>query len=74
MENRRYYLNQKEIKEYLKNAEKIYHTITVLCYFCNEQPEIEELCNITPILNYLRKEADKLYANLFNLAEIDKQK
>ncbi|MBD5402532.1 hypothetical protein HDR58_07010 [bacterium] len=62
-----YCLEKKEIDKFTQNAARIYNIVVVLSYFCNEQPEIEELCNITPIVNYLRREADNLYADLLDL-------
>ncbi len=61
-----YCLEKKEIDKFTRNAVRIYNTIVVLCYFCNEQQEIEEISNITPIVNYLMRESDNLYADLLN--------
>lgn len=66
-----YCLEKKEIDKFTQNAARIYNTVVVLCYFCNEQPEIEELSNIAPIVNYLRRESDNLYAELLDLDDED---
>ncbi len=50
-----YCLEKKEIDKFTQNAARIYNTVVVLCYFCNEQQEIEELSNIAPIVNHLRR-------------------
>lgn len=62
-----YCLEKKEIQKFTKNAARIYNIVVVLSYFCNEQPEIEELSNIAPIVNHLRRESDNLYAELLDL-------
>jgi len=67
MKTDNYYIEKSQLENFTKNAERIYNIIVVVCYFCNAQPEIEELSNITPILNHLRIEADNLYADLLNL-------
>jgi len=64
MENKSYCITKKELEEFKERASRIYHIVVVLCYFCNIQPEIEELCTISPILNQLRIESDNLYADL----------
>lgn len=66
-----YCLEKKEIDKFTRNAARMYNTVVVLCYFCNEQPEIEELSNIVPIVNYLRRESDNLYAELLDLDDED---
>ena len=45
-----------------KLAENIYNTSVVIDYFCQNQPEIEELNNLSPIISNLRKDADFLNA------------
>lgn len=62
-----YCLEKKEIVKFTQNAARIYNIVIVLAYFCNAQLEIEELSNIAPIVNHLRKESDNLYADLLNL-------
>lgn len=66
-----YCLEKKEIDKFTQNAARIYNIVVVLSYFCNEQLEIEELSNIAPIVNYLRRESDNLYADLLNLNDED---
>lgn len=62
-----YCLEKKEVDKFTQNAARIYNIVVVLSYFCNEQLEIEELSNIAPIVNYLRRESDNLYADLLEL-------
>jgi len=57
-----YSITQKEFKKLEKLSENIYNTSVVIDYFCQNQPEIEELNNITPIVSNLRKDADFLNA------------
>lgn len=46
---------------------KIYNIAVVLDYFCRTQQEIEELYNITPIVQNLRQNADSLMRYLLTL-------
>lgn len=64
---KRYLIYHKDLEKYTEQAEKIYHLAVVLNYFCSGQQEIEELRNITPGLQYIVKNADNLYCDLFNL-------
>ena len=57
-----YTISQKDFKNISKWAENVYNLAVVLDYFCYNQPEIEELYNITPIVKYLRQDADSLNA------------
>ncbi len=66
-----YCLEKKEIDKFTQNAARIYNIVVVLSYFCNEQLEIEELSNLAPIVNHLRRESDNLYADLLNLDDED---
>lgn len=66
-----YCLEKKEIDKFMQNAARIYNIVVVLSYFCNEQLEIEELSNLVPIVNHLRRESDNLYADLLNLDDED---
>ncbi len=66
-----YCIEKKEIDKFTQNAARIYNIVVVLSYFCNEQPDIEELSNIAPIVNYLRRESDNLYADLLNFNNND---
>lgn len=62
-----YCLEKKEVEKFTRNVARIYNIVVVLSYFCNEQLEIEELSNIAPIMNHLRRESDNLYADLLDL-------
>lgn len=66
-----YCLEKKELDKFTHNAARIYNIVVVLSYFCNEQQEIEELSNITPIVNHLRQESDNLYSDLLDLGYND---
>ena len=55
-------ITPKEFKQLSKWAENIYNTSVVIDYFCRNQPEIEELNNLTPVVSNLRKDADVLNA------------
>ena len=50
-------------------AENIYNTLVVIDYFVTNQNEIEELCNLTPIIKNLHKEVD-----IFNAFFIEHEK
>lgn len=63
----KYNINEKEFNNAYKSLENIYHTITVVEIFCTYYAEIEEISNITPIINYIRKEADILYSKFINM-------
>ena len=60
MEEFGYNITQKEFKKLEKLSENIYNTSVVMNYFCQNQPEIEELNNFAPIVTNLRKDADVL--------------
>lgn len=62
MEEFGYNITQKEFKKLEKLSENIYNTSVVMNYFCQNQPEIEELNNFAPIVTNLRKDADVLNA------------
>lgn len=66
-----YCIEKKEFDNFTQNAARIYNIVVVLSYFCNEQSDIEELSNITPIVNYLRRESDNLYADLLDLVDTE---
>ena len=57
-----YNITQKEFKKLERLSENIYNTSVVIDYFCQNQPEIEELNNLSPIVSNLRKDADFLNA------------
>jgi len=57
-----YNITQKEFKKLEKLSENIYNTSVVVDYFCQNQPEIEELNNLAPIVSNLKKDADVLNA------------
>ena len=55
-------ITPKEFKELSKLAENAYNITVVIDYFCKNQPEIEELYNLAPVIENLRMNADKLNA------------
>ncbi len=57
-----YNIAQKEFKAIFNLVENIYNTTVVVDYFCQNQKEIEELYNLSPIIKNLRKDADLLNA------------
>ncbi len=48
----------------LRQCEKIYNTCVVLDTYCKCNTKLEEIQIITPIVEYIRKQADKLYSDL----------
>ena len=57
-----YSISQKEFRQLQNWADNIYNALVVVDYFCQNQPEIEELNNLSPIVSNLRKDADFLNA------------
>ena len=55
-------ITPKEFKQLSKWSENIYNTAVVIDYFVANQPEIEELYNLAPVIENLRMNADKLNA------------
>ena len=53
---------EKEFKKISKWAENIYNIAVVVDYFVSNQPEIEELYNLAPVIKNLRQNADLLNA------------
>jgi len=49
-------------KKFEKLAECIYNTLVIIDYFVSNQPEIEELNNLAPIVANLKRDADILNA------------
>ncbi len=61
-----YSITEKEFKQLNKCVENIYNTIVVVDYFVTNQPEIEELYNLTPIIKNLHADADLMNAFFIN--------
>lgn len=57
-----YNITQKEFRQLSKWADNIYNTAVVIDYFCEKQPEIEELYNLAPVVKSLLRDADVLNA------------
>lgn len=62
MEEAGYNITDKEFKQISKWAENIYNMAVVVDYFVANQPEIEELYNLAPVIKSLRQNADMLNA------------
>ena len=62
MEEAGYNINEKEFKQISKWAENVYNIAVVVDYFVANQPDIEELYNLTPVIKNLRQNADVLNA------------
>ena len=67
--SKKYKLKQKDFSELEKLAERIYNTVVVIDYFCQKQQEYDELRNITPIIENLRRDSDKLNVYFINYPE-----
>lgn len=67
--SKKYKIKQKDFRELEKLAERIYNTVVVIDYFCQKQQEYEELRNITPIIENLRRDSDKLNVYFINYPE-----
>ena len=63
---KKYKIKQKDFRKLEKLAERIYNTVVIIDYFCKTQQEIEELYNLTPIIGYLRRDADTVNAYFIN--------
>ena len=62
MEEAGYNITNKEFKKISKWAENVYNIAVVVDYFVSNQPEIEELYNLAPVIKNLRQSADLLNA------------
>ena len=60
--SKKYKIKQKDFRKLEKLAERIYNTVTVIDYFCRTQQEIEELYNLAPIVENLRRDSDTVNA------------
>ena len=61
-----YQIKQVDFEKLEKLAERIYNTVTVIDYFCRTQQEIEELYNLAPIVENLRRDSDTVNAYFIN--------
>ena len=64
--NKKYRIKQKDFRKLEKLAERIYNTATVID---RTQQEIEELYNLTPIIENLRRDTDTVNAYFINYPE-----
>ena len=67
--SKKYKIKQKDFRKLEKLTERIYNTSVVIDYFCRTQQEIEELYNLTPIVENLRRDSDKLNVYFINYPE-----
>ena len=61
-----YQIKQVDFEKLEKLAERIYNTTTVIDYFCRTQQEIEELYNLAPIVENLRRDTDTVNVYFIN--------
>ena len=64
--SKKYKIKQKDFRKLETLAERIYNTITVIDYFCRTQQEIEELYNLTPSVENLRRDSVTVNAFFIN--------
>ena len=62
-----YSITEKEFKQLNQCVENIYNTVIVIDYFCQNQKEIEELYNLSPITGFLLDNADRLNSLIIKL-------
>ena len=64
--SKKHKIKQKNFRKLEKLAERIYNTSVVIDYFCSTQQEIEELYNLTPVVENLRRDSDTVNAYFIN--------
>ena len=64
--SKKYKIKQKDFRKLEKLVERIYNTVTVIDYFCRMQQEIEELYNLTPLVENLRRDTDNVNTYFIN--------
>ena len=67
--SKKYRIKQKDFRKLENLVERIYNTATVIDYFCRTQQEIEELYNLTPIIEKLRRDSDTINAYFINYTD-----
>lgn len=68
MDNMYYkFISKNDIKNLSNWSEKVYNSIVVLHDFCLNRKEVEEMYNIVPIIEYMKKDADLLNAFFINI-------
>lgn len=60
-------ISEKEFNELNQRVENIYNELVVIDYFCQNQKEIEELYNLSPIIGFLLDNADRLNSLIIKL-------
>lgn len=61
-----YNISQKEFNTLSKWTDNIYNLAVIIDYFCENQPEIEELYNLTPVVKSLHRDANVMNAFFIN--------
>ena len=67
---KKYYLEDKEFQFLYAKSKRIYHSLVVIDHLCSNYNEIEEIANISGIINFIKNEADMLYSKMIN-CELD---
>lgn len=65
-----YCLEDKEFQFLYAKSKRIYHSLVVIDQFCSNYDEIEEIANISGIINFIKNEVDMLYSKTIN-CELD---
>ncbi len=63
-------ITNEEFQFLYAKSKRIYHSLVVIDYFCSNYNEIEEIANISGIINFIKNEADMLYSKMIN-CELD---
>lgn len=67
-----YNFTKEEFKKLKKLADDIYNTSIIIDFFCSSQREIQELDNLAPVVQTLRKNADLSNNMLIDSRYLDK--
>ena len=62
-----YYVSKKLFNNMYEKVQGICGSLMVLRSFCGQNKDIEEIRNITPIINNITKESDLLYLYFINI-------
>jgi hypothetical protein len=63
-------ITNEEFQFLYAKSKRIYHSLVVIDHFCSNYNEIEEIANISGIINFIKNEADMLYSKMIN-CELD---
>ena len=67
MEQEIYQIKSKRVNDWYKKSEEIYGNICLIQMFCNEYKEVDDFYKILQILQYTKRVADILYADLLGV-------